>query len=128
MFFQAWVRVDHVFYVVARYCGDGEMCAAWLTGTTAHLIAERMSGKRREMVARTETDKWVGCRVSLMSSTRLHRFGGGTQCLERRECCSSIKTGLTPVWMTGESAWLPPCVVLVINDNLYGLMFVLSYL
>ena len=27
-----------------------------------------------------------------------------------------------------ESAWLPPCVVLVINDNLYGLMFVLSYL
>ena len=22
-----------------------------------------------------------------------------------------------------ESAWLPPCVVLVINDNLYGLMF-----
>ena len=27
-----------------------------------------------------------------------------------------------------ESAWLPPCVVLVINDNLYGLIFVLSYL
>ena len=27
----------------------------------------------------------------------------------------------------GESAWLPPCVVLLINDNLYGLMFVLSY-
>ena len=27
----------------------------------------------------------------------------------------------------GESAWLPPCVVSVINDNLYGLMFVLSY-
>ena len=26
-----------------------------------------------------------------------------------------------------ERAWLPPCVVLVINDNLYGLMFVLSY-
>ena len=25
-----------------------------------------------------------------------------------------------------ESAWLPPCVVLVINDNLYGLMFALS--
>ena len=29
---------------------------------------------------------------------------------------------------TAESAWLPPCVVLVINDNLYGLIFVLSYL
>ena len=29
---------------------------------------------------------------------------------------------------TGESAWLPPCVVLVINDNLYGVMFVLSFL
>ena len=27
-----------------------------------------------------------------------------------------------------ESAWLPPCVVLVINDNLYGLMFALRYL
>ena len=27
-----------------------------------------------------------------------------------------------------ESAWLPPCMVLVINDNLYGLMFVLSYI
>ena len=27
-----------------------------------------------------------------------------------------------------ESAWLPPCVVLVINDNLYGLMFVLIYI
>ena len=26
-----------------------------------------------------------------------------------------------------ESAWLPPCVVLIINDNLYGLIFVLSY-
>ena len=26
-----------------------------------------------------------------------------------------------------ESAWLLPCMVLVINDNLYGLMFVLSY-
>ena len=26
-----------------------------------------------------------------------------------------------------ERAWLPPCVVLVINDNLYGLMFALSY-
>ena len=25
-----------------------------------------------------------------------------------------------------ESAWLPPCIVLVINDNLYGLIFVLS--
>ena len=25
-----------------------------------------------------------------------------------------------------ERAWLPPCVVLVINDNLYGLMFALS--
>ena len=27
-----------------------------------------------------------------------------------------------------ESAWLPPCVVLVINDNLYGLIFALRYL
>ena len=27
-----------------------------------------------------------------------------------------------------ESAWLIPCMVLVINDNLYGLMFVLSYI
>ena len=27
-----------------------------------------------------------------------------------------------------ESAWLPPCMVLVINDNLYGLMFVLRYI
>ena len=32
-----------------------------------------------------------------------------------------------PQW-AGESAWLPPCMVLVINDNLYGLMFVLSYI
>ena len=32
------------------------------------------------------------------------------------------------IWRSAESAWLPPCVVLVINDNLYGLMFVLSYL
>ena len=28
--------------------------------------------------------------------------------------------------LIGESAWLPPCVVLVINDNLYGLIFALS--
>ena len=28
----------------------------------------------------------------------------------------------------GERAWLPPCVVLVINDNLYGLMVALSYI
>ena len=27
-----------------------------------------------------------------------------------------------------ERAWLPPCVVLVINDNLYGLIGVLSYI
>ena len=27
-----------------------------------------------------------------------------------------------------ESAWLPPCMFLVINDNHYGLMFALSYL
>ena len=27
----------------------------------------------------------------------------------------------------GESAWLPPCMVLVINDNPYGLMFTLRY-
>ena len=27
-----------------------------------------------------------------------------------------------------ESAWLPPCMVLVINDNLYGLIFALSYI
>ena len=27
-----------------------------------------------------------------------------------------------------ESAWLIPCMVLAINDNLYGLMFVLSYI
>ena len=27
-----------------------------------------------------------------------------------------------------ERAWLPPCVVLVINDNLYGLMCALSYI
>ena len=26
-----------------------------------------------------------------------------------------------------ESACVPPCVVLVINDNLYGLMFALSF-
>ena len=26
-----------------------------------------------------------------------------------------------------ESAWLPPCVVLVINDTPYGLMFTLRY-
>ena len=26
----------------------------------------------------------------------------------------------------GESAWLPPCMILVINDNLYGLIFALS--
>ena len=29
--------------------------------------------------------------------------------------------------LTAESAWLPPYMVLVINDNLYGLMCVLSY-
>ena len=28
----------------------------------------------------------------------------------------------------GESAWLIPCMVLVINDNLYGLIFALSYI
>ena len=27
-----------------------------------------------------------------------------------------------------ESAWLPPCMVLIINDNLYGLMFALIYI
>ena len=27
-----------------------------------------------------------------------------------------------------ESAWLIPCMVLVINDNLYGLIFALSYI
>ena len=27
-----------------------------------------------------------------------------------------------------ERAWLPTCVVLVINDNLYGLMCALSYI
>ena len=30
------------------------------------------------------------------------------------------------IW-AGESAWLPPCVVLVINDTPYGLMFTLRY-
>ena len=34
---------------------------------------------------------------------------------------------LVPVTVTCERAWLPPCVVLVINDNLYGLMCALSY-
>ena len=29
---------------------------------------------------------------------------------------------------TSESAWLPPCIVLVINDNLDGLIFALSYI
>ena len=37
-----------------------------------------------------------------------------------------IKTKNTPMHQ-GESAWLPLCVVLVINDNLYGLMFVLRF-
>ena len=27
-----------------------------------------------------------------------------------------------------ESAWLPPCMILVINDNLYELIFALSYI
>ena len=27
-----------------------------------------------------------------------------------------------------ESAWLIPCMVLVINDNLYGLIFALSFM
>ena len=41
-----------------------------------------------------------------------------------------LNKGLSSITKMGEieSAWLPPCVVLVINDNLYGLMFVLSYL
>ena len=30
--------------------------------------------------------------------------------------------------LLAESAWLIPCMVLVINDNLYGLMFALSYI
>ena len=36
--------------------------------------------------------------------------------------------GLSSITKMGEieRAWLPPCVVLVINDNLYGLIFVLS--
>ena len=37
--------------------------------------------------------------------------------------------GLSSITKMGEieSAWLPPCVVLVINDNPYGLMFTLRY-
>src|SRR3954464_8667377 len=30
-------------------------------------------------------------------------------------------------YSTPERAWMPPCVVLVINDNLYGLMCKLSF-
>ena len=41
-----------------------------------------------------------------------------------------LKKGLSSITKMGEteSAWLPPCVVLVINDNLYGLMCALSYI
>ena len=41
-----------------------------------------------------------------------------------------LNKGLSSITKMGEieSAWLPPYMVLVINDNLYGLMFVLSYL
>ena len=48
-------------------------------------------------------------------------------CLAR---INPLKKGLSSITKMGEieSAWLPPCVVLVINDNIYGLMFVLSYL
>ena len=36
-----------------------------------------------------------------------------------------LKKGLSSITKMGEieSAWLIPCMVLVINDNLYGLMF-----
>ena len=39
-----------------------------------------------------------------------------------------LKKGLSSITKMGEieSAWLPPCVVLVINDNPYGLIFALS--
>ena len=41
-----------------------------------------------------------------------------------------LKKGLSSIMKRGEieSAWSPPCMVLVINDNLYGLMFALSYI
>ena len=41
-----------------------------------------------------------------------------------------LKKGLSSITKMGEieSAWLIPCMVLVINDNLYGLMFALSYI
>ena len=59
--------------------------------------------------------------------------------------CDGISGGLALFWRRGinvslrwkgrmhidvdvERAWLPPYVVLVINDNLYGLMGVLSYI
>ena len=48
-------------------------------------------------------------------------------------CLNSLykpsKKGLSSITKMGEieSAWLPPCVVLVINDNPYGLMFTLRY-
>ena len=39
-----------------------------------------------------------------------------------------LKKGLSSITKMGEieSAWSIPCMVLVINDNLYGLIFVLS--
>ena len=56
-------------------------------------------------------------------------------CLARLQGCfihyiNPLKKGFSSITKMGqiESAWLPPCVVLVINDNLYGLKFVLSYL
>src|SRR5680860_862206 len=41
-----------------------------------------------------------------------------------------LKKGLSSITKMGEieSAWLPPCMILVINDNLYGLIFALSYI
>src|SRR5680860_1551684 len=41
-----------------------------------------------------------------------------------------LNKGFSSITKMGEieSAWLPPCMVLVINDNLSGLMFALSYI
>jgi hypothetical protein len=39
-----------------------------------------------------------------------------------------VSVGEWRMIMAAERAWSPPCVVLVINDNPYGLMFALSYI
>ena len=50
--------------------------------------------------------------------------GGGAAASAVRSVAGDVETRR---W-TPESAWLIPCMVLVINDNLYGLMFALSYI